>query len=376
MWAEGSQVVWYYLWYTSNTSVFALWEDKTLTIPVVFEWGFWNFNLKTHTWQYDIPSICLSPPNIDLSLIPLRYLPTPLRHETPPRLDPTEIVACIENQLGDFLHVIASFGATRHVEDLSAFARHGLLTFGAVVDRNQPEIVAHLPSTPAPQLCFDNFSTGVEATYSTSMLIDEVRVSLVGTIPNNSTSSTPIYLFVPPIPIEHSNGVYSIHYPLVAPLFYWSLDPNGEHVISEEDWEMNGIPKLEVLSWIGASWGSGSYWAVQEYLQTQNYDLDGRKYAAEHQYPVLIPGDPFDVRFCNWNESETGEDWSDTSSEDTQHSDQPPSESSATRNGKARMLKYTQKISRVFRRNTRRSKARPAALADSVPSIQRTRKDR
>ncbi|KAJ8095822.1 hypothetical protein PM082_022714 [Marasmius tenuissimus] len=359
----------------------------------------------------------------------MRYPPIPLRQETPPRLDPTEIVACIENQLGDFLHVIASFGVTRHVEDLSAFARHGHLTFGAVVDRNQPEILAHLPSTPSPQWCFGNRSTGVKATYFTSVpsrvdfcsdqpavkvnlhfslhfldplqqrtaylaqsvpfafgchdlfndlvFITDVRLALGGTIPNNSTSSTPIYLFVPPIPIELSNGVYSIHYPLVAPLFYWSLDPNGEHVISEEDWEMNGIPKLEVLSWVGASWGSGSYWAVQEYLQTQNYDLDGRKYAAEHQYPVLIPGDPFDVRFCNWNESETSEDWSDASSEDTQHSDQPPSEISratVTRNGKARMLKYTQKISRVFRRITRRSKAGPAALAD-VPSTRRTRKD-
>ncbi|KAJ8074717.1 hypothetical protein PM082_022295 [Marasmius tenuissimus] len=279
------------------------------------ERGFWNFNLKTHTWQYDIPSISLSPPNTDLSLAPFYYPPTPLRQETPPRLDPTEIVAYVENQLGDFLHVIASSGQTRHVEDLSDFTRHGLLTFGAVVDRNQPEILAHLPYTPAPQWCFGNLSTGVEATYSTSVFITDVRLSLVGTIPNNSTSSIPIYLFVPPIPIDHSDGVYSIHYPLVAPLSYWSLDPNGEHAISEEDWEMNGIPKLEVLSWIGASWRSGHYWAVEEYFQTRNYDLDGRKYASEHRYPVLIPGDPFDVRFCNWNESETGEDWSDTNLE-------------------------------------------------------------
>ncbi|KAJ8074659.1 hypothetical protein PM082_022237 [Marasmius tenuissimus] len=370
MWAEESIAVLHYLWYTQITSLFALREDTTLTIPVSVEWGFWTFNLKTHTWQYDIPSISLSPPNTDISLEAIRYLPIPLRQETPPRLDPTEIVACIENQLGDFFHVIASFGATRHVEDLSAFARHGHLTFGAVVDRNQPEIIAHLPSTPPPQWRFENRSAGVEATYSTSVFIDEVQFSLIGTMPKNPTSSTPIYLFVPPIPMEHSNGIDSIHYPLVGPLFYWSLDPNGEHMISEEDWEMNGIPKLEVLSWIGASWGIGEYWAVEEHLQTRNYDLDGRKYASEHGYPVLIPGDPFDVRFCNWNESETGEDWSNTSSEATQESDPLPSETSRAtvpRNGKARMLKYSQKISRVFRRITRRSKASPAALAD-VPS--------
>ncbi|KAJ8090825.1 hypothetical protein PM082_024738 [Marasmius tenuissimus] len=168
MWAE-SRVVSYYLWYTQNTSYFALRADKTLTLPVWAERGFWNFNLKTHAWQYDVPSISLSPPNIDLSLKPLRYSPTPLRHQTPPQLDSTEIFACIENQLGDFLHVIASTGETRHIEDLSAFARHGLLTFVAVVDRDQPEIIAHLPSTPPPQWCFQNFSTGVEATYSTSV---------------------------------------------------------------------------------------------------------------------------------------------------------------------------------------------------------------
>ncbi|KAJ8074681.1 hypothetical protein PM082_022259 [Marasmius tenuissimus] len=427
MWAEGSQVVWYYLWYTSNTSVFALWEDKTLTIPVSAERGFWNFNLKTHVWQYDISSISLSPSNIDLSLKPFGYPPTPLRQETRPRLDPTDIVTYFENQLGDFLHVIASSGETRHVEDLSAFARHGFLTFGAVIDRNQPEIVAHLPSTPSPQWNFHNHSAGVEATYSTSVpsridfcsdqpgvpvnvnlhfawrfpdllqrtaylaqsvlfafgcherlndlvFIDEVRFSLIGTIPNRPTSSTPIYLFVPPIPIEHSDGKYSICYPFVDPLFYWSLDPNGEHAISEKDWETNGVPKLKVLSWIGASWYRGDYGVVIQHLQTKRYEWDGRQYAWERGYPMLISGDPFAMGVYKCDDSETGEDWSDTSSEDTQHSDQPPSEiSRATviRNGKARMLKYTQKISRVFRRITRRSKASPAALAD-VPSARKT----
>ncbi|KAJ8074647.1 hypothetical protein PM082_022225 [Marasmius tenuissimus] len=97
VWTEGSKAVWLYLWYTQNTSYDALRVDKTLTTPVAFEWGFWNFNLKTHTWQYDIPSISLSPPNTDTSLSPLHYRPTPLRQETPPRLDPTDIVACVEN---------------------------------------------------------------------------------------------------------------------------------------------------------------------------------------------------------------------------------------------------------------------------------------
>ncbi|KAJ8090823.1 hypothetical protein PM082_024736 [Marasmius tenuissimus] len=169
MWAEGSQVVWYYLWHTCTTSFLALRADTTLRIPVLGKWRFWTFNRKTHAWHYDIAFISLFQPNIDLSSNPFFYPPTPLRHETPPRLNPTEIVAYFENQLGDFLHVIASSGQTRRVEDLSAFARHGLLTFGAVVDRNQPEIIAHFPLTPSPQWYFKNFSAGVEATYSTSV---------------------------------------------------------------------------------------------------------------------------------------------------------------------------------------------------------------
>ncbi|KAJ8074649.1 hypothetical protein PM082_022227 [Marasmius tenuissimus] len=384
MLSEGSQVVVYYLWYTCATSVFALRGDKTLTIPVLDEWGFWNFNLKTHAWQYDIPSISLSPPNTDISLEAIRYPLTPLRQETPPRLDPTEIIACIENQFNDFLHVIASSGTTSSgVEATYSTSVPSRVDFCS----DQPAVNVELhfswrfldPLRQRTAYLAQSvpFAFGCRDVSNDLVLIDEVRVSLVGTIPNNSTSSTPIYLFVPPIPIEHTNGVYSIHYPLVSPLFYWSLDPNGKHVISEEDWEMNGIPRLEVLSWIGASWDGVLYWAVEEYLQRQNYDMDGRKYVLEHRYPVLIPGSPFDVRFCNWNESEIGEDWSDASSEDTQHSDHPPSEISratVTRNGKARMLKYTQKISRVFRRITRRSKAGPAALAD-VPSTRRTRKD-
>ncbi|KAK1223046.1 hypothetical protein PQX77_014082 [Marasmius sp. AFHP31] len=167
VWARGIGVVCYYLWYTKSTSRFALRADKTLTLPVFAKWGFWMFNLRTHAWLYDIPTISLSPPNTDLSFEPLCYSPIPLRQETPPQLQPIEIIAFVENQLGDFLHVIASSGETRHVEDLSDFARHGRLTFGAVIDRNNPKILAHLPSTYPPQWYFENKSGSVEAVYST-----------------------------------------------------------------------------------------------------------------------------------------------------------------------------------------------------------------
>ncbi|KAJ8095821.1 hypothetical protein PM082_022713 [Marasmius tenuissimus] len=89
--------------------------------------------------------------------------------------------------------------------------------------------------------------------------------------------------------MEHRNGMFSIHYPLPGSLFYWSFDPYGKHAISEEDWETYGIPRLRVLFWIGSSWDSTDYRAVDEYLQTRNYGSDGRIYAWERGYPALVP---------------------------------------------------------------------------------------
>ncbi|KAK1235351.1 hypothetical protein PQX77_001431 [Marasmius sp. AFHP31] len=295
-WAEGIGVVYYYLWYRRDTSVFALHTDKTLTLPVSVEWGFWMFNLRTHAWLYDIPAISispaisLSPPNTDLSLQPFSIVPPPLRQETPPQLQPTEIAAFFERQLGDFLHVIAFFGKINHVKELSDFARDGRLTFGAVINRNNPEILAHLPSTSSPQWYFENMSTSVEATYSNTVCVTEVRFSLVGTIDKGPPSSPSIYLFVPPVPVEQRSGIYSIRYPLVSPLFYWSFDPNGRQVIPENDWERHGVPRLKVLSWIGSSWPLESYHMVYNHLQTKDYEFDGRQYARERGYLELIQG--------------------------------------------------------------------------------------
>ncbi|KAK1235422.1 hypothetical protein PQX77_001358 [Marasmius sp. AFHP31] len=357
-------IVLHYLKYTADTSFYALSNDKTLRMPVLGNWGLWTFNLRNHTWQYDIPAISLSPPNTNLSFEPLTIAPTPLHQETPPRLNPTEIVAFVENQLGDFLQVIASLGQIRHVEDLSSFAQHGHLTFGAVVNRNNPKILAHLPSTYPPQWYFQSKSVSVEAVYSTmvpwrvdlptnhpqytmdlhftwslpdhfhqrmaylaqslpfadllqdvsnnlgkcttvacppptknhfsSVCVTDVRFSLVGTIDKGPPSSPSIYLFVPPVPVEQTSGIYFMRYPPVSPLFYWSFDPNGRQVIPENDWGKHRIPRLKVVSWIGSSWPLGVYYAVKNYLQTKDYEFSGRKYAQERGYPKLIQGDPHD----------------------------------------------------------------------------------
>ncbi|KAJ8095724.1 hypothetical protein PM082_022831 [Marasmius tenuissimus] len=307
--AGGNWVGYYYLWYTKATSLFALRNDKTLTIPVLPSEMFWTFNLRTHAWQYDLPSVSFSPPSNNTSLGALFYTPPQLRQGTCPRLDIDEIAACFEEQFGDFLHLIVSVGVTRHVKDLSDFARHGYLTFGAIVDRNKPKILAYFPSTPSPKWSCWSFTTGVEASYSTSVFFDEVQFSLVGTFQSNPTSSTtPAYLFIPPIPVEVVDNVCCIRYPLSDTLFFWSSDPDGQDVIDEEEWEAYGIPQLEIFTWIGSSWPWTCYMTIQDYLRKKSCAPDGRQYAREHGYPELAYGDPRNHKITVLEEPDTPEE--------------------------------------------------------------------
>ncbi|KAK1219092.1 hypothetical protein PQX77_018196 [Marasmius sp. AFHP31] len=344
--ARDDWVVYYYLWYTKYTSRLTLRDDKSLMIPVSSSEMFWMFNPRTHAWQYDLASIAISPPNDNISLDAFYYSPPPLRQDTRPRLDTDGIVACFEEQFGDFLHLIASLGFTWQVEDLSEFVRHGCLTFGAVVDRNKPGILAYFPSTPYPVWNCRSFSADVEANYSTSVpsrvdlsfqntecnrvhlefslclpdslrrhtaylsqsvlfaedcddprndlvFVEDVRFSLIGTIHYNPANSIiPAYLFVPPLPVETVDNVYCIRYPLPTALFFWCSDPNGQDIICEEDWDTYGIPQLKIFSWIGGWWDWSAYSVVRNHLQKKSYSLDGKRYAQEHGYPELVYGDP------------------------------------------------------------------------------------
>ncbi|KAJ8073026.1 hypothetical protein PM082_019894 [Marasmius tenuissimus] len=349
--AEENWIVYYYLWYTKTASFFTLHGDHTLSFPISNNWSDWTFNPRTHTWQYDLPSISLSSPSEDAgnpSRQSIGYSPTPIHQHARPRLNIDEVVACFEHQFGDFLYVIASSGETREVKGLSDFVRHGLLTIGTIVDRNKPGILAYFPSAPAPEWYCESISADVKASYSTSVpsridlafdgternraelhfslrlpdqlqyqtaylsqslsfsdecynpysdlaLIDEIRLSLVGTFHHDpATSRTPVYLFVPPIPVEQVNNVYSIRYPLLNACFYWSSDPNGRDIIHEQDWEKYGIHHLTLLTWIGTSWHLAQYITAIDHLQNKCYPLDGRRFARDHCYPELVHGDPHD----------------------------------------------------------------------------------
>ncbi|KAL0059972.1 hypothetical protein AAF712_013243, partial [Marasmius tenuissimus] len=135
-------------------------------------------------------------------------------------------------------------------------------------------------------------------------LIDEVGFSLIGKFPHNHTSSPPAYLFVPPLCVEHIDGMYCVHAPLPDPPFYWTLDPEGKVTISDKDWEKYGIPELEVREWIGSFWWDDEYNIVETYLHKKGYESDGKQYARDHGYPKLIRGDPHDRRMTELEDSD------------------------------------------------------------------------
>ncbi|KAK1225365.1 hypothetical protein PQX77_011698 [Marasmius sp. AFHP31] len=348
------QIVHYYLGYTHTLSVHALRDDEALRVPVTRRYRDWLFNLQTLSWHYNPASLCLDPPN-EGDLKPLLYPVPPLCQDSLRQLNANEIVACFEKSLGDALYLTASM--ERRFADVSNYARHGLLTFGAVVDRWEAGILAHLPSTPSPEWFCQGLNRNVKAGHSSLgrvdlsfqeigdiqvigldfgwripgrdrvrlecaflcqshsfggdfgdlmdvAYIDQVGFRLIGTFRNNPTSQpTPAYLFVQRLPAEYINGVHCVHYPFSENLFYWSHDQKGGNAIAEEDWEQFGIPKLRVEEWIGSSWDEEEYKLVRNHLHSKDYELDGKQYARDHGHPELIFADPHDNRTTMIRES-------------------------------------------------------------------------
>ncbi|KAK1234431.1 hypothetical protein PQX77_002365 [Marasmius sp. AFHP31] len=338
-----NRVVYYYLKYTNGVALNSLRDDETVGFPVTGLYRDWSINLKTLSWHYDPASVALDPPD-EAALIPLLNHFPPLCQETLRHLNTTEVVACVEESLGDVLCLAASYEG-RQIGDLSGRAKHGFLTFGAVVDWDNAGILAHLPSTPPLEWFCQSEHPDVKASFSSSVpwrvdfsfrkpgnvrvtigfgwripekerlqhraayvcqslpllsgcedvkdivYINQVGFKLTTTFRYDpATSSTPAYLFVPPLPVKIINNMDCIQYPFPKPLFYWSHDPQGDRIIGEENWEEFGIPKLETGDWVGSCWQHEEYNFVRDHLMSENYDLDGRRYAREHGHPELIYG--------------------------------------------------------------------------------------
>ncbi|KAK1234959.1 hypothetical protein PQX77_001829 [Marasmius sp. AFHP31] len=346
---EKNWTVYYYLAYTRLLATNSLREDEAVVFPVVDRWRNWSLDLKTLSWHYDPASVAIDPPG-EFDLVPYPNGFPPLHQGTVKQLDTAEIVTCVEKSLSDILCLVASF-ERRWGGNMSGYAKYGLLTFGAIIDFNKAGILAHLPSTPSLKWFCKSDHPDVKVSFSSSVpwrldfsfrkpgnfkvtldigwrisgkdciqlrnaylcqslpilsncndvdrvvYIDQVGFELKATFHHDPiTSSTPAYLFVPPLPVEIINNMQCVRYPFPRPLFYWSHDPQGKQFIAEGNWKEFGIPKLKIRDLVGSCWMSERYAFVQEHLTSKNYNLDGRQYAQEHGYPQLIHGDPHDVR--------------------------------------------------------------------------------
>ncbi|KAJ8085821.1 hypothetical protein PM082_004639 [Marasmius tenuissimus] len=347
---EKSRIAYYYFMYTNMAAIESLRYDETVMFRVTDRPRDWSVNLKTLSWHYNPASAAIDPPSENFFIPSLTHFP-PLRQDTLRQLDPNEIVACVEETLGDVLCLVASL-EWRWISNLSSWAKHGFLTFGSVVDGNKAGILAHFPSPPPLEWVCKSLHPDVKASFSSSVpwrvdlsfrktgdvqvtldfglrisgqhysqlraaylcqslpfngcevvrdvaYIDQVGFTLTTTFHHDpTTSSTPLYLFVPPLRAKIINNMRCIPYPFPRPLFYWSYDPQGKDVIAEENWEELGIPRLELKDWVGSCWNGWDYNFVEDHLRLKNYDWDGRDYAREHGYPELIYGDPYDARLA------------------------------------------------------------------------------
>ncbi|KAK1218547.1 hypothetical protein PQX77_018763 [Marasmius sp. AFHP31] len=374
-----SWIVSYYLIYQAAVTIDSLRDDETVKFPVPNRYGYWLFNIKSWTWQFDPASVLLNPPSED-DLQTSFNPPPPLRHETLPQLHTTaEIVVCVEKNFGDVLHLLATYKQT-WIYDLSGFAQRGLLTFGAVVDGYKRGILAHFPSILSPEWFCESRSPDVKASFSSSVpwrvdlafcknsnvqvtldfglripqkhryrldcaylcqslrfrnnsddvedvvFIDQIGSCLEGAFHDDPTTrSTPAYLFVPPLPTEYIDNTHCIRFPLPENLFYWSHNLQGRTAVIREDWEKFGIPELRVQESIGSSWKENQYTYVQDHLYSGGYELDGKRYACDHGYPELIHADPHAIELiCSDNPDDSDSECSDsgleTSNSDSEYS--------------------------------------------------------
>ncbi|KAK1234700.1 hypothetical protein PQX77_002097 [Marasmius sp. AFHP31] len=125
--------------------------------------------------------------------------------------------------------------------------------------------------------------------------------------------------------------MHCIRYPLPDSLFYWATDPEGKHLIPEEQWERYEIPELKVRTWIGSYWDYYEYNSVKDHLLRKNYGSDGKQYARDHGCPELIPDDPHQPRMEEPEDSVSDEEYSDKDQEYSKNGNDP--ESSANNRG-------------------------------------------
>ncbi|KAK1224258.1 hypothetical protein PQX77_012836 [Marasmius sp. AFHP31] len=129
-----------YLEYTRMTAIEALRADKALSRPVSTNPKDWTFNLKTRSWQYDLASDSVSPQSKDTLNASIYHPPIPLRRDTRPLLNASEIIAWFEQNFGEILRLPSTAWQERMV--CPRFTEHhGRLTFETVADFMLPRSI-------------------------------------------------------------------------------------------------------------------------------------------------------------------------------------------------------------------------------------------
>ncbi|KAL0569839.1 hypothetical protein V5O48_012128 [Marasmius crinis-equi] len=276
-----------------------------------------------------------------------------------PGLTPDRVVSHLQRTLSGYLHSLSSIGEAKRVDSLDSFARHGVLTFGSVIDINKDELLGHFPLTPRPQwYCTSNNSDAtvhysqsvksrVEITFNPEVegrdweleihfgfklpyeaseqlrvaflrqspsfrsdcpdaetnlvLFEELRFVLRSTIRRSSSSKLPPvlpYLFIPPLKATWMNGMPCLRWPSSpnVPLFYWSPYVEGNVYFSHRRWYWHrGIPKTTLETWVGTNWRDENYEAVQDYLHLRSHHTEGQS------FEWISQGDPLE----RWGQVET-----------------------------------------------------------------------
>uniref|UniRef100_A0A0W0FYC1 Uncharacterized protein n=1 Tax=Moniliophthora roreri TaxID=221103 RepID=A0A0W0FYC1_MONRR len=86
------------------------------------------------------------------------------------------------------------------------------------------------------------------------------------------TPSTPIYLFLHPLPMSVSEYVSWVD----GHFYFWSFDPTGQSRMSEEECERWGLPVLTVSTWLNSvelySWSIHVYTALRDWQKARGFD--------------------------------------------------------------------------------------------------------